>query len=270
MMRPMITDHFLVPDRVAIVTGAGRGIGAATARTLAEAGADVVISARTEAQLREVADDVEALGRRAVCVPADLSDLDELPRLVQAAVDEFGRLDIVVNNAGVITRGPVSETSDADWSLSVGVNVEAPFRICRSAIPILAAAGGGAIVNIASVAGTYPYPGGNVYGASKAFVRHFSYGLLADLIATPVRCTLIEPGLVGGSEFSNVRFKGDSERAASIYADTDPLTPEDIAEAVGWTVQQPARVNVSLVQVLPTCQGPGPVAVHKTAPKPAK
>ncbi|HMT62453.1 MAG TPA: SDR family NAD(P)-dependent oxidoreductase, partial [Microthrixaceae bacterium] len=174
MMRPMITDHFLVPDRVAIVTGAGRGIGAATARTLAEAGADVVISARTEAQLREVADDVEALGRRAVCVPADLSDLDELPRLVQAAVDEFGRLDIVINNVGGSFPRPLLQTSAAMFEKAFHFNVTTALELSKAAIPAMLTNGGGAIVNISSAIGRPTDRGVAAYGTAKGALSHLT------------------------------------------------------------------------------------------------
>ena len=188
MMRPMITDHFLVPDRVAIVTGAGRGIGAATARTLAEAGADVVISARTEAQLREVADDVEALGRRAVCVPADLSDLDELPRLVQAAVDEFGRLDIVINNVGGSFPRPLLQTSAAMFEKAFHFNVTTALELSKVAIPAMLTNGGGSIVNISSAIGRLTDRGFAAYGTAKAALSHLTR-LMATECAPRVRVT---------------------------------------------------------------------------------
>ena len=121
----------------------------------------------------------------------------------------------------------------------------------------------GHVLNIGSTAAEWPYPGGNVYGATKAFVRQFSYNLRADLHGTKVRVTDIEPGLVGGTEFSTVRFGGDAEKAAGVYAGTDPLTPEDIADIVHWVATRPARVNVNLLQVMPVVQSFGPLRVHK-------
>ncbi len=202
-MRPMITDHFLVPDRVAIVTGAGRGIGAATARTLAEAGADVVISARTEAQLREVADDVEALGRRAVCVPADLSDLDELPRLVQAAVDEFGRLDIVINNVGGSFPRPLLQTSAAMFEKAFHFNVTTALELSKVAIPAMLTNGGGSIVNISSAIGRLTDRGFAAYGTAKAALSHLTR-LMATECAPRVRVNAIAVGATATSALETV------------------------------------------------------------------
>jgi 3-hydroxy acid dehydrogenase/malonic semialdehyde reductase len=124
----------------------------------------------------------------------------------------------------------------------------------------------GHVVNIGSTAGEFPYPGGNVYGATKAFVRQFSLNLRADLFGTKVRVTEIEPGLVGGTEFSQVRFKGDTAKAAGPYQNTEPLTPDDIADAVHWAATRPARVNVNVLQVMPVAQTFGPLLIHRAPP----
>jgi len=121
----------------------------------------------------------------------------------------------------------------------------------------------GHVINMSSTAAIYPYPGGHVYGASKAFVTQFSLNMRADLIGTGVRVTDLEPGLVGGTEFSNVRFAGDATRAASVYAGTQPLTPEDIAEAVAWVMALPAHVNINRMEMMPTCQAPAALAIKR-------
>ena len=123
--------------------------------------------------------------------------------------------------------------------------------------------GSGHIVNIGSIAGSYPYPGGNVYGATKAFVHQFSLDLRADLHGTGVRVTCVEPGLVGGTEFSVVRFDGDQQRADALYAGAHPLTADDVAEAVYWAATQPAHVNVNTVEIMPVTQSFGPLPVHR-------
>ena len=123
--------------------------------------------------------------------------------------------------------------------------------------------GRGHIINIASTAAEFPYPGGNVYGACKAFVHQFSYNLRADLLGTPVRVTDIQPGLVGGTEFSKVRFKGDEKRAAAIYEDTQALTPEDIADAIHWVATRPAHVNINVMQLMPVSQAFGPLLISR-------
>lgn len=181
----MITDHFLVTDQVAIITGAGRGIGAATAIALAEAGADVVISARSEDQLHEVAAQVESLGRRAVVVPADLSDLDTLPTLVQAASDAFGRVDIVVNNVGGSFPRPLLDTSARMFEQAFHFNVTTALELSKAAIPVMLddstkADPGGAIVNISSAIGRLADRGYAAYGTAKAALTHLTKLMAAD------------------------------------------------------------------------------------------
>ena len=250
------------PPGTAMVTGASAGIGEAIVRRLVADGWRVLASARRSERLQALAAELGPTVQPFVLDVADPQAVRALPAALPAGWQE---VDLLVNNAGLaLGIKPAQETNVDDWERMVDANVSGLVRCTHALLPGMVSRGRGHIVNIGSLAGQLPYPGGNVYGASKAFVRHFSYGLLADLVATPVRCTLIEPGLVGGSEFSNVRFKGDDTRAASVYAGAVPLAPDDIAEAVGWTVQQPARINVSLVQVLPTCQGPGPVVVHRS------
>jgi 3-hydroxy acid dehydrogenase/malonic semialdehyde reductase len=145
----------------------------------------------------------------------------------------------------------------------VATNVTGLMRMTHALLPGMVARDRGHIVNISSTAARYPYPGGNVYGASKAFVTQLSGNLKADLVGTGVRVTDLEPGLVGGSEFSRVRFGGDADKAASVYAGTTPLTPEDIAEAVAWVVGLPAHVNINRLEMMPTCQGPGPLVIKR-------
>jgi len=138
--------------------------------------------------------------------------------------------------------------------------------VTRAVLPGMVERQRGHIVNLGSIAGTYPYPGGNVYGATKAFVRQFSLNLRADLLGTAVRVTNIEPGLVGGTEFSNVRFGGDVGKVAKLYEGANALTPEDVAEAVHWAAMLPARVNINVIEMMPVTQAFGPLAVHRRAP----
>jgi 7-alpha-hydroxysteroid dehydrogenase len=230
----MITDHFLVTDQVAIVTGAGRGIGRATALALAEAGADLVISARTSDQLDEVAQQVERLGRRAVSVPADLSDLDTLPGLVERATAEFGRLDIVVNNVGGSFPRPLLETSSAMFEKAFHFNVTTALELSKAAIPAMLASdpAGGSIVNISSAIGRLTDRGFAAYGTAKGALTHLTR-LMATECAPRIRVNAIAVGSTATSALDMV-LTDDGLRTA--MEDNTPLRrlgdPLDIALGV--------------------------------------
>jgi 7-alpha-hydroxysteroid dehydrogenase len=201
----MITDHFLVTDQVAIVTGAGRGIGRATALALAEAGADLVISARTADQLEEVKQQVARLGRRAVCVTADLSDLATLPGLVETATGQFGRLDIVVNNVGGSFPRPLLETSAAMFEKAFHFNVTTALELSKAAIPAMLASdpAGGSIVNISSAIGRMTDRGFAAYGTAKAALTHLTR-LMATECAPRIRVNAIAVGSTATSALDMV------------------------------------------------------------------
>jgi 7-alpha-hydroxysteroid dehydrogenase len=228
----MILDRFRVTDRVAIVTGAGRGIGAATAVALAQAGADVVISARTEGQLADVARQVEAAGRRALAVPADLSDLDAAAGLAAAAADAFGRLDIVVNNVGGALPRPFLATRPRHLAAAFEFNVAITHSLTRAAVPHLLAAGAGAVVNISSVIGRVAGRGYLAYGTAKAALAQYTRLAAADL-APRIRVNAIAAGSVATSALDIVLtddgLRGQLERATLLGRIADPA---DIAAAV--------------------------------------
>lgn len=150
-----------------------------------------------------------------------------------------------------------------DWIQMINTNITGLVTVTRLLLPQMVSRNQGHIINLGSIAGTYPYPGGNVYGASKAFIKQFSLNLRADLAGTAIRVTNIEPGLCGGTEFSNVRFKGDDQRAAKLYEDVQFVTPEDIANIVLWANQQPEHVNINRIEVMPTAQSSAPLNVVK-------
>ncbi|MEM8744826.1 MAG: SDR family NAD(P)-dependent oxidoreductase, partial [Pseudomonadota bacterium] len=150
-----------------------------------------------------------------------------------------------------------------DWDQMLEINCRGVLNVTHAVLPGMVRRGAGHIINIGSVAGTYPYIGGNVYGATKAFVRQFSLNLRSDLHGTGLRVTSIEPGLCGGTEFSNIRFKGDETRAAAMYEGLKPIAPEDIAESVCWAASQPAHVNVNAIEVMPVAQSFAPLQVHR-------
>lgn len=228
----MILERFSVTDRVAIVTGAGRGIGAASALALAEAGADVVITARTEEQLQLVAKQVADLGRRAVVIPMDVNDTDALGGLVDAAVDQLGRVDIVVNNAGGTMPQPFLDTSDRTFERSFHFNVTTAFALSKAAVPAMLASGGGSIVNISSAMGRLSDRGFVAYGTAKAALIHMTRLAAADL-APKVRVNAIAVGSVATSALEIVLT--DDNLRTEMETKT-PLRrlgePEDIAAAV--------------------------------------
>jgi 7-alpha-hydroxysteroid dehydrogenase len=229
----MILDRFRVTGRVAVVTGAGRGIGAAAAVALAQAGADVVISARTQDQLDKVAREVEATGRRALVVPADLADLDAAAGLAAAAADAFGRLDIVVNNVGGAMPRPFMATAPRHLAEAFGFNVAVAHSLTRAAVPyLLAGAPGTAVINISSAVGRVGGRGYLAYGTAKAALAHYTRLAAADL-APRIRVNAIAVGAVATSALDIVltddTLRGQMERATPLGRVGDP---EDVAAAV--------------------------------------
>jgi 3-hydroxy acid dehydrogenase / malonic semialdehyde reductase len=247
---------------IVFVTGASAGFGAATARRFAKEGHRVVITGRRRERLERLADE---LGRDNILpLVFDVRDRAAVARAFEALPTAFAAIDVLVNNAGLaLGLEPAQKASLDDWDAMVDTNVKGLAYVTRAALPGMVARDRGLIVNLGSTAARYPYPGGNVYGATKAFVHQFSLSLRADLLGTRVRVTDIQPGLVGGSEFSTIRFHGDAERAAKLYEDADALTPEDIAAAIYWVATLPPRVNINAIEMMPVTQAFGPLAVHR-------
>ena len=258
-----MTDKTPRPGRrgTALVTGASVGIGAATVRRLVVDGWRVVAAARRADRLQALA----AEGGAAVLPwTLDVTDRDAVAALPGALPEGWREVDLLVNNAGLaLGREPAQASALEDWETMVATNVTGLLRLTHALLPGMVARGRGHVVNVGSIAGRFPYPGGHVYGASKAFVHQLTLGLKSDLVGTGVRATVVEPGMVAGSEFSAVRFKGDAERAAAIYAGAEPLQPEDVAEAIAWAAAQPRHLDVTVLQLMPVCQGPGPTIVHR-------
>jgi 3-hydroxy acid dehydrogenase / malonic semialdehyde reductase len=242
-----------MPPGVAFVTGASSGFGAAIARRYAGAGVRVVAVARRVDRLSVLVD--EFGGDLIFDSGLDVRDRDAIEQLVASLPPEFAEVDVLVNNAGLALGLEPAQEADLDsWEQMIETNCTGLVYVTRALLPGMVARRRGHVVNLGSIAGTYPYPGGNVYGATKAFVHQFSLNLRADLHGTGIRVTCIEPGLVGGTEFSEVRFGGDAERAAGVYAGTQALIPEDIAAAVEWVTSQPDHVNVNVLELMPVVQ----------------
>ncbi|MFY2559599.1 SDR family NAD(P)-dependent oxidoreductase [Corallococcus terminator] len=244
-----------------LVTGATAGFGLAIARRFIQEGARVIATGRRTELLEKLRAE---LGERLLPVTLDVTEREGIARVLGALPADFAEVDVLVNNAGLALGLEAAQSAHLDdWEVMVDTNVKGVLYCTHAVLPGMVARNRGHIINMGSVAADYPYPGGNVYGATKAFVQQFSLNLRADLLGTAVRVTDIEPGLVGGTEFSNVRFKGDAARAAAPYANTQPLTPEDIADAVHWVASRPAHVNINVMSLMPVTQAFGPLAVKR-------
>jgi len=247
---------------IALVTGASAGIGREICRVLAEQGHDIVAVARRRERLDELAAEIRALGRRVLPVELDLRDRGALATLPERLPEEWRAVDLLVNNAGLaLGADPLHKGDPADWDPVLETNVRAPLALIRQFVPGMVARGRGMVVNLGSVAGRQSYPGGAVYCASKAAELALTRSLAMDLAGTPVRVCSVDPGLVE-TEFSVVRFRGDEARAKAVYQDMLPLTPRDVAEAVGWVAARPPHVQVSELVLMPTCQA-SPYHVHR-------
>jgi 3-hydroxy acid dehydrogenase/malonic semialdehyde reductase len=243
-----------------LITGASAGFGQAMTRRFVRDGHRVIACARRTERLHDLA---RELGAAVLPVTLDVTDSAAVAALPGSLPDAWQEVDVLVNNAGLaLGLDPAYSAKLSDWDTMIATNIIGLVHVTRALLPGMVARNRGHVVNLGSTAGSYPYPGGHVYGASKAFVKQFTLNLKTDLVGTNVRVTDIEPGLVGGSEFSNVRF-GDDSKAAAVYAGTVPLNPEDIAESVSWVVHLPQHMNVNRMELMPTCQSPGPLTVKR-------
>ena len=245
-----------------LVTGATSGFGLAIARHFARAGHAIVAAGRRRERLQALVDELG--GHPIHALELDVRDRQAVEDAIAGLPAAFADIDVLVNNAGLAVGLEPAQAADLDgWEAMVDTNVKGLMYVTRAVLPRMVVRDTGHVVNIGSTAASYPYPGGNVYGATKAFVRQFSLNLRADLVGTRVRVTEIDPGLVGGTEFSNVRFRGDDTRAAGVYDGADALTPEDVADTVFWAATRPARVNINVIELMPVSQAFGPLVVHR-------
>jgi 3-hydroxy acid dehydrogenase/malonic semialdehyde reductase len=246
-----------------LVTGATSGFGAAIARRFAREGHRLLVTGRRADRLDALARELGAAVGHAFTL--DVRDQAAIARAIAELPPDLAAIDVLVNNAG-LARGlePAQRASLDDWNEMVDTNVKGLMAMTRAVLPGMVARDRGHVVNIGSTAGSWPYPGANVYGATKAFVDQFSLNLRADLLGTKVRVTVIDPGMVAGTEFSNIRFHGDDARAAQVYEGTDPLLPDDIAEVVHWVTTLPARVNINSLELMPVRQAYAGLSVSRS------
>jgi NADP-dependent 3-hydroxy acid dehydrogenase YdfG len=243
-----------------LVTGASAGFGEVIAQRFAAEGARVVLCARRTDRIEALA---RKIGERAHALTLDVSDRAAVDRALATLPEDLTDIDVLVNNAGLaLGVEPAHRASLDHWEQMIATNVRGLLYVTRALLPGMVRRERGHVVNVSSVAATYPYPGGNVYGATKAFVTQLSLGLRADLLGHRVRVTDIEPGLAE-TEFSLVRFEGDARAAEKPYAGIEPLTAEDVAEAVIWAVRQPRHVNVNRIELMPVMQAFAGFAFHR-------
>lgn len=247
---------------IVFITGATAGFGAAMARTFVKHGHRVLISGRRADRLQALGAELGAAARP---IELDVTSKASITAALDALPAEWRDIDVLINNAGLaLGTTPAWESSLEDWDTMIATNCSGLVAMTRAILPSMVARGSGTVINLGSVAGDTPYPGGNVYGATKAFVEQFTLNLRADLVGTGVRATNLAPGLCGGTEFSNVRMKGDDAAAAKVYEGTVPLTPEDIADTAFWIATLPAHININRIEMMPTCQGYGPLTIKRS------
>ena len=246
---------------IVFITGASAGFGAAMARTFVKHGHQVIISGRRADRLQALADE---LGPCAHPLLLDVSDKNSINAAIASLPEAWRAIDVLINNAGLALGTTLAhEASLDDWETMIATNCTGLVTMTRAILPAMVARGSGLVINLGSVAGHIPYPGGNVYGATKAFVEHFTLNLRADLVGSGVRATNIAPGLCGGTEFSNVRLKGDDAAAAKVYEGTVPLTAQDIADTAYWIATLPQHININSIEMMPTCQGFSPLTIKR-------
>ncbi len=243
-------------SRTILITGASSGFGQASARLFAESGWQLLLLARRKDRLDQLIDSLRQVGCDQLMhtIASDIREPDQWQSALDQRPAGMQHIDILLNNAGLAAGLSLAHEADLDdWHRMIDTNVTGLVDITRFVLPGMVERNQGHIINMGSVAGNWPYPSGNVYGATKAFVKQFTNNLKADLIGTGVRVSNIEPGLAE-TEFSQVRFAGDQNKADAVYQGTTPLSAEDIAEIVMWIASRPAHVNINAVEVMPVCQ----------------
>lgn len=244
-----------------LITGASSGFGEACARKFDENGTRLILTARSGEKLESLKNELK---QSDVYIYAfDIRDYNAIDEFFTKLPEPFQEIDVLVNNAGLaLGIEPAYEAKEEDWEAMIDTNIRGLVRMTKRVLPGMVARNRGHIINIGSTAGNWPYPGGNVYGGTKAFVQQFSRNLRADLLGKKVRVSNIEPGMAE-TNFSVVRFKGDKSRADKIYENTQPLIAEDIAEVVYFVNQLPEHVNINTLEMMSINQAWGPYAINR-------
>ena len=248
--------------KTVLITGATSGFGEATAEKFANTGYKVIITGRRMDRLEAFKAKFPKSDILPLCF--DIRDKKAVFDAIASLPEAYKNIDILVNNAGLaLGLGHADEASLDDWEIMVDTNIKGLLYMTKAVLPVMVTRKTGYIFNLGSTAGSWPYEGGNVYGATKAFVKQFSLNLRTDLKGTNIRVTNIEPGMAQ-TEFSDIRFKGDHSKADSVYANTKPLEKEDIAQTIFTLAELPAHINVNRIEIMPTVQSYGPLVVERS------
>ena len=250
-------------NKIVLITGATSGIGLGCARKFAENGDQLILTGRNEKRLEEIRHELEAKGTKVLILPFDVRDVDKAKACIDSLPEEWQHIDVLVNNAGLaLGLEPEYEGDLNDWATMIDTNIKGLLTMTRLVVPGMVARNSGHIINVGSVAGDAAYAGGNVYCATKAAVKALSDGLRIDVANTAIRVTNLKPGLVE-TNFSNIRFRGDTDRASNVYKGITPLTGDDIADVAVYAANAPAHVQIAEVLILATHQASGSVIVRK-------
>lgn len=250
-------------SKIALITGASSGIGAACARRFAEGGYDLVLTGRNAQKLQTIVDEVQALGRKVLPLVFDVRDREACTHALGRLTKTWQEIDVLINNAGLaLGLEPEFQGDFEDWDTMIDTNIKGLLNMTRLVVPGMVERGRGHIINIGSVAGDAAYANGAVYCATKSAVKTLSDGLRIDLAHTPIRVTNVKPGLVE-TNFSKVRFHGDAERASHVYEGIEPLTGADVADVAFYAASAPAHVQIAEVLVLATHQASGSVVYRE-------
>jgi 3-hydroxy acid dehydrogenase/malonic semialdehyde reductase len=245
-----------------LITGATSGFGKACAERFAGPSWRLILIGRRADRLTAIKKELSQK-TDVLTLTLDVRDRSKVAALFKSSSPDFSAIDVLLNNAGLaLGLEPAHKASLNDWDTMIDTNIKGLVYCTRAVLPGMVKRNSGLIINIGSVSGSWPYPGGNVYGATKAFVQQFSRNLRSDLLGTQIRVTNIEPGMAE-TEFSIVRFKGDRKKAGKFYENTKPLSAEDIADIVWWLANLPEHVNINQLEVMPTCQAWSPLAVYR-------
>jgi 3-hydroxy acid dehydrogenase/malonic semialdehyde reductase len=245
---------------ILFITGATSGFGLSMSRRFLKNGHLVIGTGRRIDRLQELSAEYP---EHFLLIDLDVRDKNKVQIAIQNLPEKFKSIDVLINNAGLALGVDAAQNADLnDWEVMVDTNINGVLNCIHTLLPEMVKRNHGHIVNLGSVAGEFPYPGGNVYGATKAFVHQLTLNLKADLLGTNIRVTNIEPGMCQ-TEFSEVRFRGDKEKADSVYKGMQALSADDIAETIDWVISRPAHVNINVISLMPTQQAFGPFSTSR-------